>query len=273
MTKISIVGVLSLSLAVVVSIISLAYYQPVASAPSIPADQHQEAAQITEKTAKPKVLAEEVLPVANVADIETAPEIHSQQQPTTFFGCTGNYFTKPNAIALDSIQDGYTRQVDTPQTYQIYGRSLPDLRRAIDACAPRRAAAGNYHAITAYQASWTYKVANNGSTCSLSNVKVAVHIGQYMPHFSPTSQTPLEVSAAWRVYASSLTSHEAGHVAINADYTARMSSALQALQNVDCSSIATQAATTARSYMTMLNTANDIYDSQTGHGATQGAIL
>jgi predicted secreted Zn-dependent protease len=89
----------------------------------------------------------------------------------------------------------------------------------------------------------------------------------------PEPETPTSVATSWNVYATNLKIHEDGHAAIDRDHANRLTVALQNLQALDCKNLGAQTQATISSYITMLNTANVLYDSQTNHGANQGAVL
>lgn len=187
--------------------------------------------------------------------------------------CSGNQYILPSPQDLSNSPLGLTKTVDQPTYYQVYGNSLSALRTAITNCQYRKAA-GSFHATTAYQLNWRYTATAAGNNqCTLSNVRVGLHINQLMPLFIPNGTTPTSVTSSWNAYTTNLGIHEAGHVDIDTQYADKLLAALQSMGSVDCSLISRQAQTTIDSYVAMLNAANDLYDSRTNHGATQGATL
>ncbi len=186
--------------------------------------------------------------------------------------CSGTPYSVPTQLSLTSAPAGLSTVIDAPTNYQVYGDSIANLRDAIESC-PLRKAIGSYHAVTTYQVSWSYGFHVSNSVCRLSDVRVGMHINQYLPLFVPSAATPQTTASSWQQYIAVLQQHENGHVAIDTDYAKRLTAALQNLATTDCGSIAAQASTITDSYVTMLNTANDLYDSRTNHGLTQGAVL
>lgn len=186
--------------------------------------------------------------------------------------CTGTPYSPPSPLPVTSLPTGLSKVVDSPAHYQVYGSSISGLRSAIESC-PLRRANGHYHASTSYQLNWSYAVVVSGTTCTLTNIRVGLHVSQYMPLFVPTATTPATTTSAWNRYISNLKTHEDGHVAIDVDHAQRLTATLQSMGAVDCGNPRNQVQTVINSYVTMLNAANDLYDSQTGHGATQGAVL
>jgi predicted secreted Zn-dependent protease len=120
---------------------------------------------------------------------------------------------------------------------------------------------------------WSYNYRAGGAACQVVDVRVSLHTNQFLPAFAPSPSTPARLGDTWQRYTASLQTHENGHVAIDTDYAQRLTTALQALTAPDCNQLARVAQTTTESYVAMLDTANALYDSQTNHGATQGAVL
>lgn len=186
--------------------------------------------------------------------------------------CTGNTYALPQPVSLSGAAFGLTKQIDTPTYYTVYGSSVSALRNAVVDC-PLRKAAGAFHATTAYQLNWAYTPVAEKGVCSIKDIKVGLHVNQLMPAFSPGSTVSSEVRSAWDAYSRALQTHENGHTAINTDYAARLTTALQNVGQMDCSTLTRQVQTIIDTHVTMLNTANELYDAQTNHGATQGAVL
>lgn len=209
--------------------------------------------------------------VANTVErAQGAPTNTTTSTPTA---CTGSAYQLPAPIDLSDKPAGLSAIVDAPSYYQVYGSTVSDVRSMIAAC-PLRQPIGNYQATTSYRLGWQYSVVVVGDgTCRLSNVQVGLHVNQYLPYFSPTASTPSALATHWNSFATSLKTHEDGHVAIDSRYANTLTNALQNLGALDCNSINSQAKLTINGYLAALNAANDLYDAQTNHGATQGAVL
>lgn len=190
----------------------------------------------------------------------------------TTTSCTGARYTQPSAMALSSAPDGYSEIIESPDFYRIYGDTVQDLRQAITSC-PLRKAAGEFHAYTSYQLSWSYTSTVTNGRCYLQKAKVGLHISQYLPTFTAGGSAPALTTTIWENYAHNLYVHEAGHVAIDREYAGKLLVALQKTPATDCAALDDHILTIADIYTTMLTAANELYDSQTDHGATQGAVL
>jgi len=224
-------------------------------------------AEVTAQTLPPSTPASSHASSAAIAT-KTAPT-PSASLPAE---CSGSSYTLPSTLDLADTPPGLTTAVDTPAYYQVSASTIPGLRQAITQC-PVRRATGEFHAVTGYRLSWQYLTTNTETNCRLYDVRVGLHISQLLPQFTPTNSVSSTVTSEWNRYAAALTSHENGHVIIDTDYAQRMTTALQNLVSLDCSALSAQARITIDSYVALLNTANELYDSQTAHGATQGATL
>ena len=182
-------------------------------------------------------------------------------------------YSAPEGLTFDSASPVLTTVIDDTGYYQVYGSSLQQLRAQVQACKYRAAVAGDYHAVTARQINWSYSISQTDNVCTLQNLHVGLHIAQLLPTFVADSTTPASVAAIWNTYAANLAAHENGHVALATRYAEGLAAKLQAIGPMPCSLFKTQVEVTISTELTMLNTEDALYDSKTGHGATQGAVL
>jgi predicted secreted Zn-dependent protease len=185
--------------------------------------------------------------------------------------CDGTPYALPAQMAADSLAEGLTSVIEPPSYYLVHGSDLPAIRAAIEAC-PLRKQMGEYHAITTYAIVWSYDLTKNGAVCSLRNVRVGLRVNQYLPSFVPSTANDLATTEAWQTYIASLQAHENGHTALDTQYAGRLVSSLLATSGA-CETIDSQAKTVAESVIAILDAANELYDTRTNHGATQGAVL
>ena len=189
-------------------------------------------------------------------------------QPT--LGCTGQIYQKPSPLNTAQLPLGATIQREQPQQYELFGSDIGEIRQSMRQCAPRTASAGSFHALTGYNITWSYTVSpEQNGTCSLRNVRVGSHIAQYMPLYRQSS----DAKPQWDAYHAALTAHENGHVDINIRHVQSLTTRLQSLQNVDCASLPTFATEAIKSELALLASSNELYDANTGHGSSQGAVL
>lgn len=183
-------------------------------------------------------------------------------------------YVSPSELDVLNLSDGLSVVIDTPYTYAVRATSLSGLRNAITSCAARARTAGDYHAITARQMTWTYTATpGTDGTCSLTSVRVGLHIAQFLPALSAQARLNASDLASWNAYETSLHTHENGHVTLARRYAEELTEKLQNMKTLSCSQLKAQAALTVTSVLTTLNTEDALYDSETRHGATQGAVL
>lgn len=209
------------------------------------------------------------LPSTGILQAATTPAAANIDTPQS---CVGEPYRQPSDLPLSAAPNGLTTIVDEPTYYHVYATTLPGLRQAVEGC-PLRQAAGEFHAATTYKLNWSYTPAVTDGTCHIENVKIGLHINQLMPAFSPGNAISPSVASTWDAYSQALKTHEDGHTALDIQYAERLAAALSGVGNMECGVLTRQVQTIVDSHLAMLNTANELYDSQTNHGATQGAAL
>ena len=198
----------------------------------------------------------------------------SRAASSTVNSCsTDKPYLEPALVDLSVAHDGVTVVRSPTFSYRISGQSVQEIRKAIDACSLRSSIAGSYHAITARRIDWSYGFTQTGDVCSLTNVKIGLNISQLLPDFSPTANTPQSVVDAWNTYHTNLVLHENGHVEVATRYVHELNADLNALGTMPCATLQTQAKSLIDAKLHALNTEDTLYDQQTNHGATQGAVL
>jgi predicted secreted Zn-dependent protease len=229
-------------------------------------------------TAQPAstLAASHVKPSAGTPVVATATVAIPTSQPSASVpACSPLAFPDPSGLDLSATATGLHIQNDTPTYYQIYGNTASQLRTQITHCAPGATGSSDaeYTGETSYSLSWQYytSVSNNG--CTVTNVQVGIHIATALPTWQSTTQAATGLASRWQQFASALTTHEHGHAVLDANYAASLVQRLNALGPIDCNVITSTVQNTVDSTVRALNTANDTYDQQTDHGATQGAVL
>ncbi len=228
-------------------------------------------AQSASALATPRVKPSAGTPVVATATVATP----TPQTTVSIPACSPLAFPDPSSLDLSTTAAGLHIQNDTPTYYQIYGNTASQLRTQITHCAPGATGSSiaEFTGETSYSLSWQYNtlVGNNG--CTVTNVQVGLHIATALPAWQPATQAASGLSSRWQQFASALATHEHGHAILDANYAASLVQQLNALGNMDCDAVTSTVQNTVNSVVRGLNTANDAYDRQTDHGATQGAVL
>ena len=184
-------------------------------------------------------------------------------------------FGTPSQVALSTTDSPFTVFSDTPTTYQIYGNTAQDLRAQIRRCAPKSDGSANaeFTAETSYNLSWQYDMTIGGGSCYVSNAKVGVHTAMALPNWQPSAQAAPGLASEWQRFSANLLAHEQGHVTIDSAYAHKLAIDLEVLTAPDCDTLRGLVDAVVGADVAALNSANDAYDAQTNHGATQGAIV
>jgi predicted secreted Zn-dependent protease len=142
-------------------------------------------------------------------------------------------------------------------------------------CAPGASGSSEaeYTGETSYSLSWQYNTSVGNNGCTVTNVQVGIHIATALPAWQSTTQAASGLAGRWQQFASALTTHEHGHAVLDANYAAALVQQLGTLGVMNCNNITGTIQNTVDSTVRAMNTANDAYDQQTDHGATQGAVL
>lgn len=189
--------------------------------------------------------------------------------------CTPTNFGAPPQLDLTDMATGLTVVSDSPLQYRINGSTAGELRTQIQHCGPHSdsTSEAEFTAQTSYDLSWQYVVENNGTSCSLTDVKVGIHTAIDMPVWQPTNSATSGLSGRWQLFEANLLSHESGHVKIDVQYAGRLVNSLRDLSDIPCGDITNTVSSDTRKVTDALSKANDTYDTSTNHGATQGAVL
>jgi len=189
--------------------------------------------------------------------------------------CTPIDFPDPSEISLALQPVGLSAQLDKPTTYQIYGDTAAGLRTQIQHCAPgaQGAKPAEFTAETSYKLNWQYDVTLSDQGCSLADVRVGMHTATVLPYWQSTATATTGLAGRWQNFTTALATHEQGHADLDRQYATTLLSDLQAVQNVDCSTLNQLVHAVITQNVNALNSANDNYDRTTSHGATQGAVL
>lgn len=183
--------------------------------------------------------------------------------------------TIPTALDLTAAPAGLSTLYEAASHYRVYGYNHPEIEAQILACAPRTGDGGaGFAGETSYSLNWSYNYTpTQAGICRLSNIKVGVHIQTVEPLWQATPYAEGGLAAKWESFTNGLTTHERGHASLDEHYAAQLLSNLKAMPPLACDGVNRAVNTQANSIIAELNDANDNYDAQTNHGATQGAII
>lgn len=183
--------------------------------------------------------------------------------------------TTPAPLELTNMPATLEKQIDAPTRYRIYGNDSSDVRSQISACGPVSSGANKveYAAVTQYQLTWQYQYESDGTKCKITEASVGIHVSQTLPQWQPADSTKKAFAEKWAAFDAALAEHEDGHTAIDVAYAQKLLKDLNQMPPVACDQLKQSVKQLTDSVVSELEQANEVYDSQTNHGATQGAIL
>lgn len=155
--------------------------------------------------------------------------------------------------------------------YSVNPRSRQDLGAAINRASPIQ---GGYHGLAEWNIRWEYSYQNQGSSCRIGSVQVTLESKVHMPQLTPNQNYDASITSVFNAYYDALMHHEEGHLTHG---ILAANEAKQAIQDAkaasSCRAAGNNANTAANAVITKYNRADQQYDNQTNHGATQGARL
>ena len=174
-----------------------------------------------------------------------------------------------SAVKISPKRPGLTHVASDPLYYDVGGATLAEINTRMAACGT--ATQGEFAASTSYVINWqiSYQTTHSGQ-CQVDKVSVGLHTQSTYPRRSDIDDA---IANSWYTFMQHLTTHEAGHVALDKQYATQILHTLQELPADNCQAIDQKATATASSLVRSLDQANNNYDAATGHGRTQGAAL
>ena len=132
---------------------------------------------------------------------------------------------------------------------------------------------GTWAASTSWVFRWAYQPTVD-TTCRVQTARVNLELSYTYPRWDAPASVAPNVSTAWQGYLARVELHEHGHRDIAEAAANDLAQALEALPGqASCDALAETARATAAELLARHAQAQVSYDRETGHGATQGAVL
>jgi predicted secreted Zn-dependent protease len=149
------------------------------------------------------------------------------------------------------------------QYYEVTGKSLFEIRRALNQARPRDPNDGlGVDALSGWYIAWRWPSGANG--CDLANAEVRFNARIRMPRLVETADLSGAVRQRWHTYATALEGHEARHIRHAWDNRGLV---LAAIRRSSCAN----ADRDARAVIAQLVQGDVAYDQRTRHGLLEGA--
>jgi predicted secreted Zn-dependent protease len=190
-------------------------------------------------------------------------------------------FAAEDRIELASIDKEHSlrkyhppKVIEKNEYYEIRGKSEKGLRNQMCQNGCTWDDGRKYDSVTSWYWTWDYGSDRASQTCSTDDFSVTLEITIRYPKWVRTGEAPQPLVDKWDGYMKNLTMHEQGHRDRVVDAAAEFSRAVARLPRaLSCGERDRQVRALSSEIMAQLNTAQQEYDSDTSHGATQGALF
>jgi predicted secreted Zn-dependent protease len=173
-------------------------------------------------------------------------------------------------IELKAVAQNNQPNINTQEIYyQISGTTAQQLRQQMNKLGPR-----GYDAYTEWNIKWNYRYQQRNNQCRIASVVVNTTIKITLPAWRIPANASQKLKQQWNNYLNKLRLHEQGHQqhGINAS-----NDVFKSLNNTPayatCSQLERAANQAGYAIIKGYNQRDLVYDQETEHGATQGAVF
>lgn len=155
--------------------------------------------------------------------------------------------------------------------YDIEGADLYEMRASLDALGPMGENGKRFHGFTKWRVNWNYYIAPDGGGCRVTTLDTHVVATITMPRWDAPREASAELRKKWRNYVRDLRAHEDGHHEIALRASEQIRDELADLTSSSCAALRREIDVEANAILDIYRAEEKAYDSDTRHGATQGA--
>jgi predicted secreted Zn-dependent protease len=170
--------------------------------------------------------------------------------------------------ALDEFPPGVTGGAEVTY-YDIQGSTAPQLVAEMRRLGPQ---SGQYFGETQSPLRWSWRTKSNAVNCTLTAVSVRMRSDVTLPRWTPPKDTLPGLVAQWNQFIAGLETHEVGHKDIAARGAKDILHKLQTL-SAPCATMSEEAKRVTADIVARMRVEQIAYDTDTRHGATQGATF
>ncbi|HEX4986842.1 MAG TPA: DUF922 domain-containing protein [Burkholderiales bacterium] len=158
--------------------------------------------------------------------------------------------------------------------YYVDGGSATVLAAQIDQNGPLGADGRRYAGKTRWDAQWKFRHEQQGTTCSVKEVAVAVGITQTLPRWRGEDKGAAALKSAWSRFAEALQRHEDQHKENGLKAAKEIEAVIMATRPAsNCEALQDTANAAARAVIEKYQVLDNELDRKTDHGRNQGASL
>jgi predicted secreted Zn-dependent protease len=158
--------------------------------------------------------------------------------------------------------------------YYVDGGSATVLVAQMDKNGPKAEDGKRYPSKTRWDVQWKYNHDQQGETCGVKDVAVAVGIAQNLPRWRGEDKPAGALAARWKKFAEAVKRHEDGHKEHGLKAAVEIETALQALKPAsNCEDLDKAANAAGERIVEKYRKRDADYERSTDHGRRQGATL
>jgi predicted secreted Zn-dependent protease len=185
--------------------------------------------------------------------------------------CGGGGVQQASAAPADGTGVSVTEQYEY---YTIAGNTAMDLRSQMTANGIKWDDGKTYDALTTWNIKWDYGYNCGTLGCTAANFNATVAITFRYPSWKPTETAPATLVERWDAYMRNLIVHETGHRDMAVERTRDLASEIAQMPPAPSRrELDRQIEQLASVRMAKMNGDQRIYDADTIHGSTQGAVF
>ena len=168
-------------------------------------------------------------------------------------------------------RSGVVRKRTESVYYEVDGVSRAALAAALRERGPELFGQ-QFFGMTEWEVSAGYRPVEGAAGCAIDDLTVQVEITTHLPQWRRAAAAPQELKGAWDQFLSALDRHEHGHRALAEEAAEAIRHRLLSVSTPACDRLDPMAQREMSAVMREYEARNLAYDSETGHGRTQGAV-
>ena len=158
--------------------------------------------------------------------------------------------------------------------YYIDGPSATVLAAQLDQNGPVGSDGNHYAGRTRWDIQWKFGHQQQGTTCSMRDVAVAVGIAQILPRWRAEDKGAAALKGRWTKFMEALQRHEDGHKERGMRAGKEIEAAVLAVKPAsNCEDLEVAGNAAAEAIVAKYQALDEEYDRKTDHGRNQGATL
>jgi predicted secreted Zn-dependent protease len=163
------------------------------------------------------------------------------------------------------------RTRDATETYPVTGGTAEALLRSLVDRGPSDGDR-DYFGLTASGMQLRYRADARADDCALIDVEVTLDVTVTLPAWDAPAEAPPRLRRDWRRFLQALERHEDGHRERAHRGADKVRRAIEGLRRPSCAQAEAEARHRLRRLETEIEGGHRLYDEETGHGRTQGAV-